>query len=426
MKTLLLCGGTGKRMAPLIEEKFLFKFLGKTLLEHQFDLLAQAGLNNIILVCNPQNQEKVKEVLQHIPGVQTNVVIQQAPKGIANALESACHLFDDELLIINPNDVFELTALTALINARFNSNATSCLLGHVVSEYFPGGYLVTDEKRHLTHIVEKPGKGNEPSNLVNLLVHLHTDPDKLMYYIHQVCSDRDDVYEKAIDIMCKDHKEILVVPYTGDWHAIKYPWNITDFVHFFLDRSGPFISPLAQISERAIIEGKVIIEDNVRILENAIVKGPVYLGQGTVVGNNALIRSYSHIGANCVIGFATEIKGSYIEDACRFHLNYIGDSVVGRHCNFGAGTTIANSRFDGKTVRVRVGNDTVDSGTKKLGAIIGANCQFGVNVSIMPGIKIGADSIIKPTTCLTEDVLPPTAIPVVNGSLQPLPVFQTA
>ena len=180
MKTLLLCGGTGKRMAPFDEDKFLFKFLGKTLLEYQFDLLLKAGLNDIILVCNPQNQEKVNEIVKHIPDIKTAIVTQEAPKGIADALESASHLFKGELLIINPNDLFELKALTTLIDTRCGSAAESFVLGHVVNEYFPGGYLVIDEKGFLSHIIEKPGKGYESSNMVNLLVHLHTRPNVLM------------------------------------------------------------------------------------------------------------------------------------------------------------------------------------------------------------------------------------------------------
>jgi UDP-N-acetylglucosamine diphosphorylase / glucose-1-phosphate thymidylyltransferase / UDP-N-acetylgalactosamine diphosphorylase / glucosamine-1-phosphate N-acetyltransferase / galactosamine-1-phosphate N-acetyltransferase len=425
MKTLLLCGGTGKRMAPLTEDKFLFNFLGKTLLEHQFDLLVKAGLDDVILVCNPQNQQKVKEILMRIP-VKAAIVIQETPKGIADALECASHLFNGELLIINPNDLFEVSALTALIETRCCSAAKSIMLGHVVREYFPGGYLVADEKGNLSHIVEKPGKGNEPSNLVNLLVHLHTQPAVLMDYIHHVRTDRDDVYEQAIDAMCKDNHEIRVVPYSGQWHAVKYPWNLFDFVHLFLDRADSFISPSAQISDRAVIRGKVIIEEGVRIMGNAVVDGPVYLGRGTLVGNSAQVGEYSHIGANCVIGFTSEIKGSYVENDCRFYMNRISNSIVGDRCSFGAGTHTVNQRADGQTVRVRVGNDLVDSGKAKLGAIIGSDCHFGQDVRMVPGIKISAGATVAPSACLSGDVLPPAAAAPMGRSSVVAPVLQTA
>jgi acetyltransferase-like isoleucine patch superfamily enzyme len=85
-------------------------------------------------------------------------------------------------------------------------------------------------------------------------------------------------------------------------------------------------------------------------------------------------------------------------------MNYIGDSVIGEHCNFGAGTITANWRFDEKTISVRVNNNPVNTGMDKFGAIIGDNCQTGINVSIMPGVKIGPNSIVGPSVCLTKNV----------------------
>jgi bifunctional UDP-N-acetylglucosamine pyrophosphorylase/glucosamine-1-phosphate N-acetyltransferase len=148
----------------------------------------------------------------------------------------------------------------------------------------------------------------------------------------------------------------------------------------------------------------VIIGDNVKVLENAVIRGPVYIGPGTIIGNNTLVRAYSHIGADCVVGFATEIKGSYISDGNWFHMNYIGDSIVGERCSFGAGTITANQRFDEKTITAIVNGDQVNTDKDKFGAIIGDNCKTGINVSIMPGIKIGPNSIIGPSVCLTEDI----------------------
>jgi bifunctional UDP-N-acetylglucosamine pyrophosphorylase/glucosamine-1-phosphate N-acetyltransferase len=240
--------------------------------------------------------------------------------------------------------------------------------------------------------------------MVNLLVHSHSDPRVLLSYISRVETERDDVYERALDAMCKEGKPIHVVPYRGAWCAIKYPWNILDGVQYFMDHTEGYISPTAQISSHAVIDGKVVIGDNARVMENAVIRGPVYIGPRTIIGNSTLVRAYSHIGADCVVGFATEIKGSYIGDGCWFHMNYVGDSVVGEHCNFGAGTITANWRFDEKPISVRVNDDSVNTGMDKFGAIIGDNCRTGINVSIMPGRKIGPNSIIGPSVYLTKDV----------------------
>jgi NDP-sugar pyrophosphorylase family protein len=233
---------------------------------------------------------------------------------------------------------------------------------------------------------------------------IHREPRALLDYIARVQTQRDDVYEKAVDAMVKDGRIIRVVPYAGAWSVIKYPWHVLDAVRYFLDRAEGYIAPTAYISNRATIDGKVIIKDDVRVLENAVIRGPVYIGPGTVVGNGTLVRGYSHIGGNCVLGFATEIKGSYVSDGCWFHMNYIGDSIVGERCNFGAGTITANWRFNEKTIAMRVVDNLIDTGKNKFGAVIGDNCRIGINVSIMPGVKIGANSVIEPAVCLTGDV----------------------
>jgi len=404
MKVLFLCGGNGKRMAPITDDKFLLKFLGKTLLEHQMQIAVEMGLTNVIIVCNLQNRERVIAIAEKFPAASVEIAVQEKPLGIANALESAAHLLNQELIIVNPNDIFDGTAYAALLKSQKQGKVGSHILGYRVTSYFPGGYLVTDEKGDLTGIVEKPGAGNEPSDMVNLLVHSHSDPRVLLSYISRVETERDDVYERALDAMCKDGKSIHVVPYSGAWCAIKYPWNILDSVRYLLDHTEGYISPTAQISSRAVIDGKVIIGDNARVMENAVIRGPVYIGPRTIIGNSTLVRAYSHIGADCVVGFATEIKGSYIGDGCWFHMNYVGDSVVGDHCNFGAGTITANWRFDEKTISVRVNDNSINTGMDKFGAIIGDNCRTGINVSIMPGIKIGPNSIIGPSVYLTRDV----------------------
>ncbi|MCX6003456.1 MAG: sugar phosphate nucleotidyltransferase [Chloroflexi bacterium] len=404
IKVLFLCGGVGKRMLPLTEDKFLFKFLGKTLLEHQLGLVYKAGLKKVIIVCHPQNEEKIRQITDSSPGISFEYVRQEKPLGIAHALDSAAHLLDSELIIVNPNDIFEMTAYNALLAGQGKNKADSCILGYKVKEYFPGGYLVTNERGELTDIVEKPGEGNEPSDMVNLLVHYHRDPKALLKEISGVQTNCDDAYEQALGAMCKNGQHIRVVPYSDGWQAIKYPWQILNRVRYYLDRAEGHISPTAQISDRAVIDGKVIIEDNARVLENAVVRGPVYIGPGTIVGNSTLIRDYSHLGANCVVGFGTEIKGSYIDAGCWFHMNYIGDSVVGEHCNFGAGTITANWLFSEKNIRVRVNHKPLDTGLNKLGAIIGNNCRTGINVSLMPGVKISPGSIIQPSTVLTKDI----------------------
>jgi len=406
MKAVLLCGGVGKRMFPITEDKLLLNFLGKPLLKHQMEKAREAGLNELIIVANPQNVERIEQIAKDVSGVQFEVVVQENPLGIANALESASRFLSGEVVVVNPNDIFDSSAYTSLVRGGRDGGAVSYLVGYEVKDYFPGGYLVVDEGNMLRKIVEKPQKGEEPSNLVNILVHLHTDIKRLLKCVESVRTSRDDVYECALDCMVREGDKIKIVPYRDYWAAIKYPWHIFAAVRYFLDRSKPGISPSARISSKATIEGKVVIEDNVRVLENAVIRGPAYIGAGSIIGNNALVRDYSHIGANCVVGYCTEVKNSYIGDRCWFHSNYVGDSIIADDCSFGAGTVLANFRFDEKNVKVGVGDGMIDTGLDKFGAIIGTGSKTGINASILPGIKIGPNSFVGPHVCLTKDLGP--------------------
>ncbi len=406
MQAIFLCGGVGKRMFPIAEDKILLSFLGKSLLQHQIEAAKQAGMKHFLVIGNAANMKRIERIAGTVSGVEIELALQQQPLGIANALQSAASSLHGDILVLNPNDIFAVSAYTSLFQEAQKKSAASYILGCPTKSYFPGGYLVVNSANELKNIVEKPKPGQEPSNLVNILAHLHTDPKRLLDYMERVKTSKDDVYECALDQMAGDGYKIKVIPYDDFWAPIKYPWHIFDAVKYFLDLSQPEISPSASISEKATIQGTVVIADNVRVLENAVIRGPVYIGPDSVIGNNTLVREYSHIGADCVIGYSTEIKNSYVGDGCWTHSSYIGDSIVGKNCSFGAGTILSNLRFDEQNISVKVGTDVINAGRNKLGAIIGDNCRTGVNVSIMPGIKIGPDSVVGPHVCLTKDLEP--------------------
>jgi NDP-sugar pyrophosphorylase family protein len=404
VKAVFLCGGHGKRMFPISEDKFLLDFLGKSLLEHQIRLACEAGLSHFVVIGNPENIARIDKISKKIPGVKVDLALQKKSLGIADALKRVEPFLQGQLLVINPNDVFSGSAYTKIVTAAEKASASSYILGYQVKKYFPGGYLQVNSQNELLHIVEKPSPGKEPSNLVNILIHCHNKSEELFRYIETVQTTRDDVYECALDNMVKGGHKIKVVPYSDFWAPIKYPWHIFKVMEYFLDNAQPYIAPSARISEKAVIEGKVILSDNVKVLENAVIRGPVYIGANSIIGNNALVRDYSHIGSNSVIGYSTEVKHSYIGDNCWFHSNYIGDSIVDDNCSLGAGTLLANFRLDEGYIQIKVGDSLVDTGYDKLGAIMGRGCRVGVNASLMPGVRVGPDSFVGPQVCLREDL----------------------
>ncbi len=404
MKAVFLCGGRGKRMFPIAEDKFLLDFLGKPLLQHQIEVACEAGLSHFVIIGNPDNIEKIEQITRKIAGIKVDFAVQKESLGIADALKSAQAFLREQILVINPNDVFSSSAYTKILAEAKKAAASSYILGYQVQKYFPGGYLQVNSRNELQHIVEKPNPGEEPSNLVNILIHCHNNLQELLRHIGVVQTTRDDVYECALDNMVKAGHKIKVVPYDDFWAPIKYPWHIFKVMEYFLDHAQPYIASSARVSEKATVEGKVILSDNVRVLENAVIRGPVYVGTNSIIGNSALVRDCSHIGSNSVVGYSTEVKHSYIGDNCWFHSNYIGNSIIDDDCSLGAGTVLANFRLDEGNIQIKVGDRLIDTGYDKLGAIVGRGCRIGVNASLMPGVRVGPDSFVGPHVCLRDDL----------------------
>ncbi len=414
MKVVFLCGGIGKRMFPLTEDKFLFNFLGKTLLQHQIENAVKRGLKDFVIIGNNFNLDKIKEICENVKA-KVQFALQKEPNGMADALLCAKNLLEDEeIILVNPNDVFDNSVYKKILTEYKKSDYESYIIGYRVDSYFPGGYLEVNEKNEFIRIHEKPGEGNEPSNLVNIVIHLYKNAKILFDYLENIESERDDEYEVALTEMVKDKHKIKVVNYEGFWQAIKYPWDVFGVVKYFLNNIKRKISPKARISKKAKIYGNVVIEDGVKVLENAVIRGPCYIGKNSVIGNNVLIWNYSHIGDNCVIGFSTEIKHSYISDNCWFHMSYVGDSIISNNCSFGAGTITANFRFDEKPIQVNIRGSKSNSNLDKLGVVIGENCKTGINSCTMPGVRVGPNSIIGPGVTLSED-LEPNKIVLLKG-----------
>ena len=396
MKVLVLAAGKSKRMSPVSDKNFL-NFLGKTLIERQLEALKAAGFDDIVLVAGAHNKERMSEL-----GVK--VVEQTAfTQGMSAAVLAAeSEIASGPVLIFSSNDVVDQSAFEMIMEAS-KGEADSYILGKKVEQYFPGGYLEVDESGMMKSIVEKPGAGNEPSDLVNLVVHLHMNPADLIGRLKAASSSQDDHYEVALDEMIGEGKKLQVVEYDGFWQPVKFPWHVHAVWKYFFEKAEKGVSEEAQIAESAVINGDVIIEEGVKIFDGAVINGPVYIGKNSVVANGSLVRD-SHLGEDSVIGFATELARSFLGDEVWTHSNYIGDSVIGSNVSFGAGAVTGNLRLDEENVMSERDGQKVDSQTNKLGLITGDHVRVGVNVSTMPGVSIGSNSAVGPGVILNESV----------------------
>jgi UDP-N-acetylglucosamine diphosphorylase/glucosamine-1-phosphate N-acetyltransferase len=407
LQTIILAGGEGKRVFPLAvnKPKPMFKILGKPLIQHVIMTLKKAGLKDFVVVVGHRG-EQIRKYLGDGSklGVNINYTVQNASLGMANALETTESLAEDNFFVVNGDDIFEAALIKKMVRQFMDEDAEIVLSSKPVKKTWKFGIIrVEDEK--VTDFVEKPPKGKEPSNLA--VVGVYILPKRIFDYYKKIPVS-DHQYEDAILQFIRDKNVVRAVSYDGFFAGYKYPWDLFTINQHLMDRQvkQQTIEDGTNISERATIDGRVWIGEGSRVFEGACIRGPCYIGENSIIGNNSLVWNYSSIGDNCVVGYSTEIKRSLIGDDCWFHINYIGNSIIADNCLFGAGTITANYRFDEKNVRVRVGENRIDSGTNKLGAIVGNNCKTGINACLEPGVKIGPQSMVGPNVDLQEDLEP--------------------
>lgn len=398
MRAVILAAGRSKRIKPIQDKNFL-KFMGKTLIEHQIDNLKQAGFDKITIVGGAHNLEALKALNEDV------VEQEKLDEGMAGAMMSLePHLEEgEEILLLSANDFLEEKAFSLIKEAAEKSDAQTLLLAKKVESYFPGGYIAVDGNK-VTEIVEKPGEGNEPSDMINIVLHWHKNPLEFIKTIKESNPNGDDWYEVAIDSMIKSGTPVEAVPYDGFWQAIKYPWHVLKLQEHFLSQiQEPQTHESAQIADSAVVKGPVIIEEGVRIYDHATVNGPVYIGKNSIVATNSLVRN-STIGENCVVGFGSEVARSHFADDIWLHTTYVGDSVICENVAFGAGAVTGNLRLDEGDIKMDIKGEKISAETNKLGTVIGANSRIGINVSIMPGMKIGKDSMIAGGLTIMQDI----------------------
>lgn len=167
---------------------------------------------------------------------------------------------------------------------------------------------------------------------------------------------------------------------------------------FRVSHDGQILEGASLIMAGATIVGAQLrIGRGVLIESGAFIKTPVILDDGAQIRHGAYLRGNCMIGKQAVAGHATEVKNSiFLDDAKAGHFAYVGDSILGSGVNLGAGTKLANFKFTPGNVQVRAENEFIDSGRRKLGAILGDGAQTGCNSVTSPGTVLGKDSVVMP------------------------------
>lgn len=404
---IILAGGASSRMWPL-REKSLMRFGQEPLLLRQLRRFSAFGLRDVVIVANPESEGDIRALADSVSEITARVVVQPDAKGMGDALLHAASAIegDRSIYVVQVHDVVDDRMHEDMLAGYQSDPSTTYIAGYEREEYFPGGYLIVDGDARITGIVEKPGAGNQPSNLVTIVAHIHSSSANLFNAIRdEYAKDipSDDHYERAMSRLMKT-QIYRAVPYRGQWNALKFPWHTLDIMNYFLSQiDGQVVAENAFIAKTASLVGNVYIGEGAKIFPGAAVVGPAYIGAHTIVGNNALVRN-SMVLNHCNVGFTTEVARSYVSDHCDMHACRVLDSVFAPYVNFSAGCTTANLRIDRGSVPSYVKGNKLDTGRDKLGAIIGQGAFVAVDVMTMPGVKIGERAQVGPGMHVQKDL----------------------
>lgn len=405
MEAVVLTAGEGTRMRPLTltRPKTMLPVAGKPMVEYSVDALRNNGVSEIIMITG--YREDV--VRSHFGdgsefGVNISYVKQDERLGTAHAIGQAAGMVSDEFIVLNGDIITDPHLVGDLISAYSDMKPETLMVLREVPDPSSFGAVRLEGDR-VREIIEKPSPDVDAGNLINTGIYVFSPA--VFDYIEQTPLSRRGEYEITDTIMMqvRDDLPVRAIVSEREWIDVGRPWELLDASEKLMKGLEGAIQ--GEVEDGVTIHGPVVVGNGSIIRSGTYIQGPVYIGRDCDIGPNCYLRAHTCIGNNVSIGNAVEIKNSIIMDGTNVnHLSYVGDSVIGADCNIAAGTNIANLRFDDGPVRMRVKEESVDTGRRKLGAVFGDGVKTGINSSFNPGVKVGKGSRIGAGCVIYEDV----------------------
>jgi bifunctional UDP-N-acetylglucosamine pyrophosphorylase/glucosamine-1-phosphate N-acetyltransferase len=302
--------------------------------------------------------------------------IQDKQLGTGHALMAAESLAADRFLVMNGDVLPDVAALKEIVSG---GPAVSAITVNDPKRY---GVFIS-ENGFFRSVVEK--SDNPPSSLANAGIYL-LDRAIFSAMRDSPLSERGE-YELTDGLNLLAAVSKIRIVELASWMEIGRPWDLLTANETLLKNETPQI--LGEVEAGATLKGPVTVGRGSIIRSGAYIEGPVLIGEDCNIGPNCFIRPTTCIGDRVRIGNAVEVKNSAImSDSKIGHLSYVGDSVIGVGCNFGAGTICSNLRHDKKNIKSYIKGERVDSGRRKLGVIMGDDVMTGINTTIYPGTVI--------------------------------------
>jgi len=390
-QAVILAAGKSTRTWPLTltRPKPLLRVMNHEIIKYNLDAL-QDLVNEVIIIVGYKKELIIKEIGHEYGKLKITYAEQKEQLGTGHALQYAKDLINDKFLVMSGDDIFSEVDVRACLRHEY------AVLGCEVDTPSRFGVFVL-ENNEIKKIVEKPKEF--VSNIANTGLYVF---QKAIFQYKLEKSSREE-YEIVDYINELAEKEKVVCENVqGHWLSVGYPWDL-------LDANNALVSAIKNdiqgtLEENVTVKGKIKVGNGTKILSGTYIKGNVVIGENCKIGPNCFLRGNTSIGNNCHIGQSVEIKNSVIMDNTNVpHLSYIGDSIIGENSNIGAGTITANLRHDNKNVKSVVKGEVVDTGKKKIGAIIANNVHTGINTTIYPGKKIWPEVNTLPGEIVYKD-----------------------
>ncbi|MDY6865095.1 MAG: bifunctional sugar-1-phosphate nucleotidylyltransferase/acetyltransferase [Halobacteriota archaeon] len=390
MKCVILAAGKGNRMYPLIQTrpKVMVPIANKPILEHLLIRAKRVGIDEFIFVVG-YKKELIESYFEDGSkwDVKINYIHQKEQLGTADAIGVTKDVAGKRFLVLNGDVLIGSECIAELLKKSDDSVMT------LTKRDGKGFGVVEVEGDCVRRIIEKPKSVTE-SCLVNAGIYVF-DCSIFTAIEETPLSERGE-YEITDSLQSMvDGGNDVGFHIIKDWIDVGYPWNLLDANEGLLKNIKGEIR--GTVEERATIRGEVVVGERTNIRNGAYIEGPVLIGNDCDIGPNCYIRPSTSIGDHVRVGNGVEIKNSILMNHTKVgHLTYIGDSVIGEGCNFGAGTIVANLRHDNAPIKARVKEEKIDSGRRKLGVILGDGVKTGINSTLNVGTVLKPGRMVLP------------------------------
>jgi UDP-N-acetylglucosamine diphosphorylase / glucose-1-phosphate thymidylyltransferase / UDP-N-acetylgalactosamine diphosphorylase / glucosamine-1-phosphate N-acetyltransferase / galactosamine-1-phosphate N-acetyltransferase len=184
-----------------------------------------------------------------------------------------------------------------------------------------------------------------------------------------------------------------------------------------LKREGSLVVETLQVGGATVEAGSYVVGDRIELRSGAVIEagawvtGPTILGPGTAIRHGAYVRGGVITGEKAVIGHASEAKSSiFLNGAKAPHFAYVGDSILGSGVNLGAGTKVSNLKITNTEIKLRIENEVVPTGLRKMGAIIGDHVETGCNSVLNPGVLLAPKCMVYPAIAVRAQYYKPGSV----------------